>query len=59
ATEDSYDLSERLTRQEGLFVGHSAGAALVGVREVARKIRRGVIVTIFPDSGDRYLSEKR
>ncbi|HBK78927.1 MAG TPA: cysteine synthase [Nitrospinae bacterium] len=59
ATEDSYDLAERLTRQEGLFVGHSAGAALVGVREVARKIRRGVIVTIFPDSGDRYLSEKR
>jgi len=58
-TEDSYDLAERLTLEEGLFVGHSAGAALVGVREVARKIRRGVIVTLFPDSGERYLSDMR
>lgn len=59
STEDSWDLAEQLTREEGIFVGHSAGAALVGVREVARKVGRGVIVTIFPDSGDRYLSEMR
>lgn len=58
-TEDSYDLAVRLTLEEGLFVGHSSGAALVGVREVARKIRRGVIVTLFPDSGERYLSDMR
>jgi cysteine synthase B len=59
STEESWDLSEQLTREEGVFVGHSGGAALVGVREVARKVGRGVIVTIFPDGGDRYLSEMR
>jgi len=58
-TEESYDLAEGLARKEGIFIGHSAGAALVGVREVARRVREGVIVTIFPDGGDRYLSEKR
>jgi cysteine synthase B len=58
-TEESYDLAEQMTREEGIFVGHSAGAALAGVRKVAREIGRGVIVTIFPDSGDRYLSEMR
>ena len=56
-TEESWDLSEQATREEGIFIGHSAGAALVGVREVARRIGSGVIVTIFPDGGDRYLSE--
>ncbi len=59
STEDSWDLAEQLTREEGIFVGHSAGAALVGVREVARKVGRGVIVTVFPDGGDRYLSEMK
>jgi cysteine synthase B len=58
-TEESYDIAEQLTREEGIFVGHSAGAALVGVREVAWQIQRGMIVTIFPDGGDRYLSEMR
>ncbi len=56
-TEASWDLSEQITREEGIFIGHSAGAALVGVREVARRIGSGVIVTVFPDGGDRYLSE--
>jgi cysteine synthase B len=56
-TEESWDLSEQATREEGIFIGHSSGAALVGVREVARRIGSGVIVTIFPDGGDRYLSE--
>ncbi len=56
-TEESWDLSERITREEGIFIGHSGGAALLGVREVARRIGSGVIVTIFPDGGDRYLSE--
>lgn len=58
-TEESYDLAERLAREEGIFVGHSSGAALLGVREVARQIGSGVIVTVFPDGGARYLSEIR
>ena len=59
STEESYDLAERIAKEEGLFIGHSAGAALVGVREVAKQIGKGVIVTLFPDGGDRYLSEAR
>jgi cysteine synthase len=56
-TEESYELVERLAHEEGIFVGHSSGAVMVGAREVARRVRGGVIVVIFPDGGDRYLSE--
>ena len=58
-TEESYQLAERLAREEGMFVGHSSGAALVGAREVAKRVRGGVIVVVLPDGGDRYLSEIR
>lgn len=58
-TEESYQLAERLAREEGIFVGHSSGASLAGARELARRVRGGVIVAIFPDGGDRYLSEMR
>ena len=47
----------RLAREEGLLVGTSAAAALVCSLEVTRELESGVIVTIFPDSGDKYLSE--
>jgi S-sulfo-L-cysteine synthase (O-acetyl-L-serine-dependent) len=55
-TEDAYDLARKLARTEGLMVGHSCGAALWGAYQVARQIEAGVIVMIFPDGGDRYLS---
>src|SRR5207253_966196 len=55
-TEPAYDLARALARTEGLLVGHSCGAALWAVEKLAARIRRGTIVTIFPDSGDRYLS---
>jgi S-sulfo-L-cysteine synthase (O-acetyl-L-serine-dependent) len=56
-TEPAYDLARELARTEGLLVGHSSGAALWAVRELARSgVREGVVVTVFPDSGDRYLS---
>ncbi len=55
-TEASYHLARDLARGEGIMVGHSGGAALWGVREVARSIERGVIVTVLPDGGSRYLS---
>jgi cysteine synthase B len=56
-TEDAYRLTRRLAREEGLFVGPSSGAALAAALRVASSIDRGVIVTVFPDGGDRYLSE--
>jgi cysteine synthase B len=62
ATEDAYAMVRRLAREEGLLVGISSGAALFGclriARELAARKENGVIVTIFPDSGDKYLSER-
>lgn len=55
-TEEAYEMARRLAREKGLLVGQSSGAAMVAALEVARRIERGVIVTIFPDSGSRYLS---
>jgi cysteine synthase B len=57
-TEAAYTMARRVARQEGLLIGVSAAAALVGALQVARNAPAGsVIVTIFPDSGDKYLSE--
>jgi len=59
STEAAYDAVKRLARVEGLLVGISAGAALVGCEQIARKLRApAVIVTVFPDSADKYLSER-
>ena len=55
-TEAAYDLARSVARTEGLLVGHSSGAALWAVRRLAESVRDGVVVTVFPDSGDRYLS---
>ena len=61
-TEAAYTIVKRLAREEGLLVGISAGGALAGciklAERMARRHERGVIVTIFPDSGDKYLSER-
>ena len=58
STEAAYAMTVRLAREEGLLVGVSAGAAMVACLKVAQKFRRGVLVTIFPDGGDKYLSER-
>ena len=55
-TEDAYAAVKRLASEEGFFVGYSSGAALVASMKVANEIDRGLIVAIFPDRGDRYLS---
>jgi cysteine synthase B len=55
-TEDAYDLARRLARTEGILAGHSSGAALWGAAEVTRGADAAVVVMIFPDGGDRYLS---
>ena len=61
ATEDAYKMAIRLAREEGLLVGISAAAAVVGSLKVAEQKKNGepaVIVTILCDSGDKYLSER-
>ena len=57
-TEAAYHMVQRLAREEGLFVGISAGAAAAAALEVAAGLKEGVIVTIFPDAGYKYLSDK-
>jgi len=61
ATEDAYRMAKRLAREEGLLVGISAAAAVVGSLKVAENRKKGqsaVIVSILCDSGDKYLSER-
>lgn len=57
-TEEAYVMVRRLAREEGLLVGVSSGAALAAALRVAARRRRGVVVTVFPDGGDRYLGER-
>ena len=56
ATDDAYNMVYRLGREEGMLLGQSSGAALVAALEIARTLREGTLVVLFPDFGDRYLS---
>jgi S-sulfo-L-cysteine synthase (O-acetyl-L-serine-dependent) len=58
STERAYQLTRRLAIEEGLLVGVSSGAALAASLDIASRLDEGVIVTIFPDSGTRYLTER-
>jgi cysteine synthase B len=53
-TDDGWDMTERLVKEEGLFAGHSTGANVFAALQLAREIREGCIVTIACDRGDRY-----
>ncbi|MEW5949584.1 MAG: cysteine--tRNA ligase [Thermodesulfobacteriota bacterium] len=54
--EEAFAMARRLAKEEGFFVGMSSGAAMAAALEVARRMEKGIVVTIFPDGGDRYLS---
>ncbi len=59
SSETAYAMVKRLAREEGILAGISSGAALAGCLELARRVDdAALIVTIFPDGGDRYLSER-
>ena len=57
-TEEAHQYTRRLGKREGLLVGVSSGAALAGALRVARTLESGIVVTVFPDAGDKYLSER-
>ena len=57
-TEAAHEMTRRVAREEGLFVGISSGAAAVAALRVASELEEGVVVTIFPDAGYKYLSDK-
>lgn len=55
--EDAYDMSKKLAKREGLIVGISSGAAFYAAMKVAAKLGAGAnVVTLFPDTGSRYMS---
>jgi cysteine synthase B len=55
-TADALEMARRVVREESIFVGMSVGAAALAAVEVAKKIDKGLIVVIFPDRGEKYLS---
>lgn len=57
-TEDAQAMAKQMTREEGLYVGVSSGAAVCAALKVAGEIDTGVIVAIAPDGGARYQSDK-
>lgn len=57
-SERAYEMVRRLAREEGLLAGISSGAALAASLEVARRLDRGMVVTVFPDGAEKYLTEK-
>ncbi|HEY4822642.1 MAG TPA: cysteine synthase family protein [Candidatus Bathyarchaeia archaeon] len=58
ATEEAQKMVIRLAREEGLLVGPSSGAAMVGALRLAAKLQKGLLVTILPDGAEKYLSER-
>ena len=57
-TEDAYEMARFLSRHEGLFLGISAAAAVTASINVAKNLDRGVVATVLPDNGFKYLSDK-
>ncbi|MGB3713306.1 MAG: cysteine synthase family protein [Candidatus Promineifilaceae bacterium] len=57
-TEDAYEMARTLARRQGLFVGFSAAAAVVAALRVASQLTAGVVVTVLPDNGYKYLGER-
>ena len=58
STEAAHEMVRRLAREEGLFVGISSGAVAVAALQVASEMEKGLVVTVFPDSGYKYLSDE-
>jgi cysteine synthase B len=54
--EEAFSVARRLAVEEGIFAGISSGAAVAGALRVAQDMKSGIVVTLIPDRGDRYLS---
>jgi cysteine synthase B len=55
-SEDAFEMTRELARKEGIFAGMSSGAAMLAAADTAKNANSGVIIVIFPDRGDRYLT---
>jgi len=55
-TKSAFEMTREIINKEGIFVGMSSGAAMYAAVQIAKKIKKGNIVVIFPDRGEKYLS---
>ena len=55
-SEEAFEMTRKLAKCESIFAGMSSGAAMIAAAVTAKNADSGIIVTIFPDRGDRYLS---
>jgi len=55
-SEEAFEMSRHIVNEEGIFVGMSSGAAMLAALKTAEQLEHGVIVVIFPDRGEKYLS---
>ena len=55
-SEEAYAMARRIVLEEGIFVGMSSGAAMIAALKVAESLDSGLIVVIYPDRGEKYLS---
>lgn len=56
STDEAYEAARTLAREEGMFLGQSCGAVMHAALRLAERVRRGKIVMVFPDAGDKYIS---
>jgi len=54
--EDAYEMARKIAKQEGIFAGMSSGAAMFGASKIIKGFKEGLVVVLFPDGGERYLS---
>lgn len=57
-TKEAFEIARRIIKEEGIFVGMSSGAAMLAALKLTEQIDKGIIVVIFPDRGEKYLSTK-
>ncbi len=55
-SEEAFEMSRRIVHEEGIFIGMSSGAAMIAALAIAGGLRKGLIVVLFPDRGEKYLS---
>lgn len=54
--EDAYEMARKIAKEEGILVGMSSGAAMFGALQIIKGLEEGLVVVLFPDGGERYLS---
>jgi len=54
--EDVYKIAKEIAKKEGIFVGMSSGATMFGALQIIKGLKDALVVVLFPDGGERYLS---